>query len=132
MIADKTSITLLAEYSDFANVFFKKSAIVLPEYTEMNIYAIDLEKNKQLPYELIYSLGLVELEILKTYIEINLANNFIYSSKSFTGSSILFDKKLNASFSLYINYRSLNNITIKNWYLLPLVGKSFNYLGCAK
>ena len=43
----------------------------------MNKNAIKLEEDKQPPFDLIYSLGLVELETLKTYIKINLANNFI-------------------------------------------------------
>ena len=51
----------------------------------------------QLFYELIYSLGLVELETLKTYIKINLANNFIRRSKSPVGALIFFDKKLDSS-----------------------------------
>lgn len=47
------------------------------EYIGINDYFIDLADNKQLFYGLIYNLKLVEVEILKTYIEINLANEFI-------------------------------------------------------
>ena len=36
------------------------------ENTKMNEYAIKLEKNKQLFFELIFNLGPVELEMLKT------------------------------------------------------------------
>lgn len=59
LIADKALITISVEYSDFANVFFKKSATILLEYTKMNTHTIDLGKYKQPLYGSIYSLRLV-------------------------------------------------------------------------
>lgn len=50
---------------------------MLPKYTKVYIYGINLKKSKQLPYRPIYSLRLVQLKTLKTYLKINLANNFI-------------------------------------------------------
>ena len=64
----------------------------------------NLEDGKQLFYRLIYSLGLVELEILKTYIKVYLKTGFIQSFKSPIGASILFDKKPDGSFCLCIDY----------------------------
>ena len=49
----------------------------LPRNTSINEYAIELQDGKQPPYGLIYSLGLVELETLKTYIETHLKTGFI-------------------------------------------------------
>ena len=89
--AKETSVSIPAEYLDFANVFSKKLAVVLLEYTKINTHAIDLKKGKQLPYGPIYSLGPVELETLKTYIETNLANGFICLFKSLADALILFD-----------------------------------------
>lgn len=74
----------------------------------------------------------MKLKTLKTYIKINLANGFIHSSKSPTGTPILFDKKLNKSLLLCVNYQGLNNITIKNQYLFLFVSESLNCLGYAK
>ena len=48
------------------------------------------EKGKEPSYGPIYSLGLIELKTLKTYINTNLANSFIYPSKSPTSAFILF------------------------------------------
>ena len=132
LIADKAPVTVPAKYSDFEDVFFKESAAVLPEHTEINTHAIDLKEGKQPPYGPIYSLGPVELETLKAYIETNLANGFIRPLKSSAGTPILFDKKSDGSLRLCVNYRGLNNITIKNGYLLPLVGESLDRLGRAK
>ena len=80
----------------------------------MNEHAIELEKDKQPPFGPIYSLGSVELEMLKTYIETNLANGFIWPSKSLAGAPIFFNQKPNGSLRFYVDYRDLINITIKN------------------
>ena len=121
-----------AKYSDFSNVFSEKEALVLPEQTDLNKHAIELEEDKQPPYGPIYSLGPVELETLKAYIETHLKTGFIWPSKSPAGAPILFDKKPDGSLCLCVNYRGLNNLTIKNQYPLPLIDESLDRLGQAK
>ena len=86
----------------------------LSENIEINKYIIEMKKSKQPPFRPIYSLGPVELETLKIYIKTNLANNFIRFFKSSTGAFILFDRKLDRNFYFCIDYRSFNNLTIKN------------------
>ena len=80
LLAEEVNVPV--KYADFANVFSKKSAGILPKCTRINEHAIDLEDDKQPPYGPIYSLRLVELETLKTYIKINIANSFIRPLKS--------------------------------------------------
>lgn len=99
---------------DYADIFSFKLAIKLPKNTRINEYAIKLKNSKQLSYRLIYSLGPVKLETLKTYNETHLKTRFIKPSKSPAGALILFDKKLNDSFCLCIDYCDLNNLIIKN------------------
>ena len=70
----------------------------------MNEYIIELEEGKQPPFRSIYSLGPVELEILKTYIKTNLANGFIRPSKSPAGALILFDQKPDESLRFCMDY----------------------------
>ncbi len=130
--ADEAPTEVLSKYADFADVFSPKLAAELPEYTRINNYAIELVDDQQLPYDPIYSLGPVELETLKAYIENNLANAFIWPSKSPAGVPILFDKKPDGSLRLCVDYQGLNNLTIKNWYPLPLVGKSLDRLDHAR
>ena len=98
----------------------------------MNEHTIELDEGKQLPFRPIYCLGPVELETLKTYIEINLANGFIRPSMSLAGAPILFDQKPDGSLRLCVDYRGLNNITIKNQYPLLLIGESLDWLGQAR
>ena len=69
---------------------------------------------------------------MKTYIETHLKTRFIRLFKSPAAASILFNKKLDSSFWLFVNYQGLNNLTIKNRYLLPLIGKALDWLDRAK
>ncbi len=104
----------------------------LPKNTGINEHVIELVEVKQLPYGPIYSLGPVELETLKAYIETHLKTGFIRPSKSSAGAPILFDKKPDGSLRFCVDYRGLNNLTIKNLYPLPLIGESLDRLGRAK
>ena len=61
-----------------------------------------------------------------------MANRFIRLSKSPIGAPILFVSKLNRGLRLYVNYRGLKILNIKNQYFLVLVSKSFGRLGQAK
>ena len=117
---------IVTNYLDFLDVFSEKKTSVLPVITKLNQYAIKLQKSQQLLYRSIFSLSLVELKTLKTYIKTNLANSFIQSSKFLTGALILFIRKPNGSLCLYINYKGSNDLIIKNWYLLPLIDKSLD------
>ena len=132
LIVKEAPRKVFAEYSDFADVFSLDLASKLPEHTEINDHIIKLVDSQQPPYGPIYSLGLVELEILKAYIETNLANEFIRPFKSPAGALILFDQKSDSSLRLCVNYRSLNNLTIKNWYPLLLIEESLDRLGRAR
>lgn len=72
----------MAEYFDYSNVFLVENIAKLLENSGINEHIIELEEDKQSSFEPIYSLRPVELEMLKTYIKINLNNNFICPSKS--------------------------------------------------
>ena len=74
----------------------------------------------------------MELETWKIYIKIHLTTGFIRLYKSPAGAPILFDKKPDDSLYLCVDYWDLNNLTIKNWYLLPLISESSDWLSRAK
>ncbi len=130
--ADEVFSKVSSEYADFANVFLLKLATELLEYTGINDHTIELLDDWQPLYGPIYSLRPMKLEILKAYIENNLANNFIRPSKSPARASIFFDKKPDGSLRLCVDYQDLNNLAIKNWYPLCLVGESLDWLGRAQ
>ena len=80
------------EYSNYSNVFSAEYVAKLLEYTGINNHVIEQEEGKQISFVPIYSLGLVGLEIVKTYIEANLANYFMWSFKSLVGAFIFLIK----------------------------------------
>ena len=125
-------VIILIKYSNYADVFSKKLVKVLSDQTGINKHAIKLEESKQLLYKPIYSLEPVELEIFKNYIETNLANGFMQPSKLAAEAVILFVRKPNGSLYLCVNYQKLNNLTIKNRYLLPLINELLDGLSQGK
>ena len=104
LLFNKALIEVSAEYSDYSNIFSTEYAAELSENTGINEHIIKLKKGKQPLFGSIYSLELVELEILKTYIKTNLAISFIRPSKSPIRASILFDKKLDGNLYLCMDY----------------------------
>ncbi len=118
---DEALSKVVSEYANFADVFFPKLATELLEHTRINDHTIELVEDQQSLYGPIYSLGPMKLETLKAYIKNNLANSFIRPSKSPAKVPIFFDKKPNGSLRLYMEYRDLNNLIIKNRYPLFLV-----------
>ncbi len=84
------------------------------------------------PFGPIYSLSRVELETLKTWLEDNLSKGFIRSSSSPAGTPILFVKKSDGSLRLCVDYRGLNEGTIRNRYPLPLLRETLLRLQKAK
>ena len=81
-IAKNAFMKVLDKYTNFADVFSPNLVSKLPKHTGINDYAIKLVNGQQTPYGYIHSLGQVELEILKAYIDTNLANNFFQLSTS--------------------------------------------------
>ena len=77
LIFDEAPTEVLAEYCHYSNVFSVENVVEISDNTGMNEHAINLEESKQPPFGPIYSLDIVELIALKTYIKINLANSFI-------------------------------------------------------
>ena len=82
LLFNKTFTNILTKYFNCSNIFLMQNIIKLLKYIIINDYIINLKKDKQLFLEFIYNLKLMKLKMLKIYIKINLANNFIELSKS--------------------------------------------------
>ena len=61
-----------------------------------------------------------------------MAKDWIRRSESLVEAPILFILKKDSTLRLYIDYRGLNNNTIKNRYSLPLIGKILDRLSRAR
>ena len=67
--------------------------------------------------------------MLREYLDAAFNKGWIRTSKSLSIVLILFVLKKDRGDRLYINYRSLNKVTIKNHYPLPLISKLLDRLG---
>jgi hypothetical protein len=117
------------EYWEFENVFLEKEISQLTDYSL--IYYIINTGDMISPYKFIYKLSKNELKILKKYLNENLERKYIQHSINSAGTPILFILKKDGSLRLYVDYRNLNKITIKNRYPLSLMGEILNRLNGA-
>jgi hypothetical protein len=120
------------EYAEFADVFEPTNSQKLPPHRPGIDHEIPLISNAKPVYGPIYNLSETELQALKEYIDNMVAKGFIRPSKSPFGSPVLFVKKPDGSLRLCVDYRKLNDITIKNRYALPLISELFDRLKNAK
>ena len=77
-------------------------------------------------------MGSEELAELKKQLDEQLRKGFIRPSVSPWGSPILFVSKKDGTIRLCVDYRSLNEVTIKNKYPLPKIEDLFDQLNGAK
>jgi hypothetical protein len=84
------------------------------------------------PFGPLYSLSYPEFEELKCWLDENLSNGFIQTSSSPTTTLILFVQKGDSSLRLLIDYRGINEETIKERYTLPLLHNTLMNLFKAK
>src|SRR5690606_7659833 len=95
-------------------------------------HAIPLKEGFTPPFGPLYSLSHNELKTLREWLDDNLSKGFIRASSSPAGAPILFVKKKDGSLRLCVDYRGINEGTIKNRYPLPLIKETLNQLSRAK
>ena len=78
-----------------------------------------------------YRMALVELKELKLQLQELLEKGFIRPSVSPWGAPVLFVKKKYGTLRLCVDYKQLNEMTVKNKYLLPRIDDLFDQLKSA-
>uniref|UniRef100_A0A8C1QTJ1 Gypsy retrotransposon integrase-like protein 1 n=1 Tax=Cyprinus carpio TaxID=7962 RepID=A0A8C1QTJ1_CYPCA len=116
-----------AEYLHLKEVFSKSRAASLPPHRPYDC-AIELLSGKSPPKGKLYSLSVPEREAMEKYISDSLASKFIRPSSSPAGAGFFFVGKKDGSLRPCIDYRGLNDITVKNTYPLPLMSSAFERL----
>ena len=99
----------------------------LPSHRETD-HAIELKENTKLSYSKIYNMSPAELKTLEEYIRESLEKGIIQESKSPIGAPVLFVPKKNGKLRLCVDYRALNEATVKNRYPLPLISELLDRL----
>ena len=115
--SDYPSNLVPSQYHDFLPLFTKKGADKLPPHRHDN-HEIPLEADKKPPMGPMYSMSATELQEIRKWIEKNLSKGFIRAISSSCASPIMFVKKKDGSLRLCVDYRALNDITIKDRYPL--------------
>ncbi|CAP79987.1 Pc12g03600 [Penicillium rubens Wisconsin 54-1255] len=118
----------LEEYRD---IFDYKKAGTLPRIKASD-YTIELKEGKTLPYGPIYPLYKRSLKNYTAYLVDNIKKGRIRPSKSLAGALILFVLKKDRGLRLYIDYRGLNRVSVKNRYPLSLILEILNRLSGVK
>ena len=120
-------ISKCLKYYKNINIENEKKIYILFEHDFTN-HIIDFINNAQSSYNFIYFLFEKKLKMLKAYIDKHLIIDFIKHFQSFVDAPVLFISKFNESFRLCINYKNLNELTIKNRYSLLLIKNGLNRL----
>lgn len=111
-------------YHDLAPVFSKHQAQSLPPHRPYDC-AIDIIPGSTYPSSRLYNLSKPEQESMEKYITESLRAGLIRPSSSPLGAGFFFVGKKDGSLRPCIDYRGLNDITIKNKYPLPLMDSAF-------
>ena len=108
-----------AVYRDLAAAF-SEGIEHLPEHGSHDIN-IELLSGKNPSMGPLYNMSEAEMKIVHKYVKDMMAKGLIRPSTSPCGAPILFAKKKNGTLRLCVDYRRLNDITVKNVYPLPLI-----------
>ncbi|KAK3522424.1 hypothetical protein QTP86_010645 [Hemibagrus guttatus] len=114
-------------YAPFSDVFCPKRASKLPPHRPWDC-AIDLLPGEPVPRGRIYPLSIPEEKAMEEYIKEALAQGYIRPSTSPAASSFFFVAKKDGGLRPCIDYRALNQITVKFRYPLPLVPAALEHL----
>ncbi|KAJ1038878.1 hypothetical protein NDA10_003520 [Ustilago hordei] len=115
-----TAADIPKPYQHLRDVFDEVEADKLPHHTEHDIHLELIEGGKP-PQGPLYLKGPKEMSELRRYLDENLEKGFIRPSKSPARSPVLFVPKKDGGLRLCVDYRGLNEITVKNRAPLPLI-----------
>ncbi|QRV77082.1 Retrotransposable element Tf2 protein [Ceratobasidium sp. AG-Ba] len=118
--AGKDLPTIPEEFMEFIDVFSEELLKKLPEHRSFDCN-IDFVEGSDLPKPAkVYPLSPIESRTIKEFIDQELADGKIRSSKSPIASPCFFLKKKDGSLRLVTDYQKINNITIPDQFPMPL------------
>jgi hypothetical protein len=91
-------------------------------------FVIELKPGTTPIYKTPYRMTTQELAELKEHIKDLIEKGFIYPNSSPWGAPVIFVPKKDGTQRLYVDYRALNEVTIKNKYPLPRIDDLFDQL----
>uniref|UniRef100_A0A3P9J222 ribonuclease H n=1 Tax=Oryzias latipes TaxID=8090 RepID=A0A3P9J222_ORYLA len=112
-------------YRDLHEVFSKTKACALPPHRPYDC-EINLQPGSTLPKGRLFNLSRPERLAMESYIQEALSLGHIRPSSSPVGAGFFFVEKKDKTLRPCIDYRELNQITIKDKYALPLISTVFD------
>ncbi|KAL0154206.1 hypothetical protein M9458_050460, partial [Cirrhinus mrigala] len=118
------------QYRDLVEVFSRRSAARLPPHRPYDL-AIDLVPGAVPPRGHLYSLSAKEQLAMEEYVAEGLRAGTIRPSSSPAAAGFFFVKKKDGGLRPCVDYRGLNQITVKNRHPLPLTNTALDALSGA-
>jgi hypothetical protein len=112
--------------NEFPDVFLKELSVMPPDRDIE--FVIELKPGTAPLYKTPYRMATLELAKLKEHIKELLEKGFIHPSSSPWGAPVIFVLKKDGTQRLCVDYRALNEVTIKNKYPLPWIDDLFDQL----
>lgn len=131
---DELNARIPAAYADLAQVFHRSAADTLAPHrpgVDHEIHLIPGSEGKLPHVRNYWSLSPREQEAVAKYILENKRKGFIRPSTSPVAAPVLVVKKPGGGLRVCVDYRALNNITIKSRYPIPLISETLNNLAKA-
>nr|CEG03748.1 unnamed protein product [Fusarium acuminatum CS5907] len=110
---DNHEVNLPEELLEIQDVFSPREAEKLPPHRTGD-HHIELTHGAKLPFGPLYGMSRDELTALREWLDDNLWKGFIRPSSSPVASPVLFVKKPGGGLRFCVDYRALNNITVKD------------------
>lgn len=120
-----------AKYHDLIAAFLPQDAEKLAPHRRYD-HKIELVPGSVVPYARSRPLSPLELKVLKRWLDDNLAKGWIRPSQSSAASPILIARKPGGGVRICVDYRGVNNISLKNRYPLPLIRETLDAVCKAK
>jgi hypothetical protein len=105
-------------------MFNKKITNILLKHDFQNL-AINMQ-NINSSFKSFYNFSEKKFKMFKKYLDKHLQNKFIIFSKLTYATSIFFIKKKTNDLRLYVDYRKLNAIIVKNRYSFLFINETFD------
>jgi hypothetical protein len=112
--------------SEFPDVFPKELPGMPPDCDIK--FMIELMPGTTPVYKSSYRMAIPEIAELKEHIQELLEKGFVHPSSSMWEAPVIFVQKKDGTQKVRVDYRTLNEVTIKNMYPLPRIVDLFNQL----
>ena len=120
------------KYHKFLDVFSKEASDILSEHSKYDYKIRFLEGYKDHGNSLLRAMSEPKLQFVKKFVREHLKKGFIKANSAFYLSPIMLAVKPGGGVRFSVDYRRLNELTVKDAYLIPLIEETLAQLKNAK